>query len=196
MSPRRLFSLGVVAALLSLLPAAARASSAARSADRAIERRVLSALSSAPRLDVDRISVSVKDAEVTLTGHTRSIDDKLRETILALQVPGVRRVIDLVDTDWQQTMADEALTQEVHNRLRDDPTTSWIADDVHVRITDGALSLTGRVHTPVQREEAKLVAQRIKGVTRVDDRLRVDEDYTAWPLYDSSLEDEQNPPFL
>ena len=191
----RILGVGLTVALLSVPSISARATVSTRSADREIARRVLSALSSAPRLDTAHVAVSVKDGQVTLTGHARSLDDKLRESILVLQVPGVRKVVDLVDTNWQQTLADDALVQEVRNHLYADPSTSQVADDVHVRIVDGALSLSGRVHTPLQREEAKLVARRIKGVTRVDDQLQVDQDYTAWPLYNANLEEEENPPF-
>lgn len=178
----------LVLGLVLLFPAASRATTRAtnrattpvRVDDHRLETEVFSALVSAPELDTSQVTVSVKDGVVTLKGHTRSDDDRIRQLIIATQVPGVRKVVDLVEPDWLRLKTSQALEQKIRNEIGADPTTAWVADGIHVSAYQGKVLLIGRVTTPLQREEAEQIARNTRGVSSVRDQLHVDAAYDDW----------------
>lgn len=67
--------------------------------------------------------------------------------------------------------ADDRIYDDVRRRLADDPEVKGAA--IEVTIANGAVTLKGRVHDEKARAKATRVAKRVKGVTTVDNQLKL-----------------------
>jgi len=70
-----------------------------------------------------------------------------------------------------QEKADDRIYDDVRRRLADDPEVKGAA--IEVTITSGAITLKGRVRDEKAREKATRVAKKVKGVTTVDNQLKL-----------------------
>jgi osmotically-inducible protein OsmY len=66
---------------------------------------------------------------------------------------------------------DDRIYDDVRRRLADDPQVKGAA--IEVTITNGAITLKGRVHDEKAREKATRITKRVKGVTTVDNQLKL-----------------------
>jgi osmotically-inducible protein OsmY len=66
---------------------------------------------------------------------------------------------------------DDRIYNDVRARLADDPDIKGAAVDVIVK--DGAVTLKGRVGDAIARDKATKVVKKIKGVTTVDNQLKL-----------------------
>lgn len=66
---------------------------------------------------------------------------------------------------------DDRIYDDVRRRLADDPEVKGAA--IEVTITNGAITLKGRVRDEKAREKATRIAKRVKGVTTVDNQLKL-----------------------
>jgi hyperosmotically inducible protein len=66
---------------------------------------------------------------------------------------------------------DDRIYDEVRRKLADDPEVKGAA--IEVTITSGAITLKGRVRDEKAREKATRIAKRVKGVTTVDNQLKL-----------------------
>jgi len=66
---------------------------------------------------------------------------------------------------------DDHIYDEVRRRLADDADVKGGAIDVTVN--NGAITLKGRVHDNKAKEKATRIAKRVKGVTTVDNQLKL-----------------------
>lgn len=66
---------------------------------------------------------------------------------------------------------DDRIYDDVRRRLADDPEVKGAA--IEVTIANGAITLKGRVHDDKAREKATRIAKRVKGVTTVDNQLKL-----------------------
>jgi osmotically-inducible protein OsmY len=69
--------------------------------------------------------------------------------------------------------ADERISDDVHDRLTDDPYLD--ATDIEVQVRDAEVTLSGRVRTRDDRRRAEDLAERVSGVTHVQNNLRADD---------------------
>jgi len=74
----------------------------------------------------------------------------------------------------QGTPNDDRIYDDVRRRLADDADVKGAA--IEVTITKGAVTLKGRVHDEKAREKATRIAKRVKGVTTVDNQLKLFSD--------------------
>jgi hyperosmotically inducible protein len=74
----------------------------------------------------------------------------------------------------QGSANDDRIYDEVRRKLADDPEVKGAA--IEVTIANGAITLKGRVHDEKAREKATRVAKRVKGVTTVDNQLKLFSD--------------------
>jgi hyperosmotically inducible periplasmic protein len=70
-----------------------------------------------------------------------------------------------------QGKADDRIYDDVRRRLADDPEVKGAA--IEVTITNGAITLKGRVRDEKAREKATRIAKKVKGVTTVDNQLKL-----------------------
>jgi osmotically-inducible protein OsmY len=71
----------------------------------------------------------------------------------------------------QGTPTDDRIYDAVRRKLADDPDVKGAGFDVTVK--SGAVTLQGRVHDEAAREKAARLAKRVKGVTSVDNKLKL-----------------------
>jgi osmotically-inducible protein OsmY len=74
----------------------------------------------------------------------------------------------------QGKKTDDRIYNEVRSKLADDPDIKGAAIDVTVK--DGAVTLKGRVSDTFARDKATKVAKKSKGVTTVDNQLKLFSD--------------------
>lgn len=82
-----------------------------------------------------------------------------------------------------QKVDDSTLDARIEARLK--ANRSLKADDINVAVDDGVVTLTGRVHSRAQRARAERLA-RIRGVTRVENKLEVEAVATSGEKADSA----------
>ena len=71
----------------------------------------------------------------------------------------------------QGTPNDDRIYDDVRRRLADDADVKGAA--IEVTIAKGAVTLKGRVHDEKAREKATRIAKKVKGVTTVDNQLKL-----------------------
>ncbi|HEV2199228.1 MAG TPA: BON domain-containing protein [Bryobacteraceae bacterium] len=71
----------------------------------------------------------------------------------------------------QRVVTDDRIYDEVRRRLADDPDIKGAAFEVTVK--NGAVTLKGTVVDALAREKATKVVKKIKGVTMVDNQLKL-----------------------
>lgn len=69
---------------------------------------------------------------------------------------------------------DDRIYDEVRRKLATDADVNGAALDVTVK--NGAVTLKGRVHTNKGKEKAEKIAKRVKGVTRVENQIKLFSD--------------------
>jgi osmotically-inducible protein OsmY len=74
----------------------------------------------------------------------------------------------------QGTPNDDRIYDDVRRRLADDADVKGAA--IEVTIAKGAVTLKGRVHDEKAREKATRIAKKVKGVTTVDNQLKLFSD--------------------
>ncbi len=73
----------------------------------------------------------------------------------------------------QQKVSDDAIYDQVRKRLASDATVKGGALGVEVK--DGAVTLTGKVRSERQKVRAESLTRKIRGVTKVVNKIVVDE---------------------
>ena len=71
----------------------------------------------------------------------------------------------------QSTASDDRIYDEVRQRLAEDPDINGGGLDVAVK--NGQVILRGRVHNAKAKEKAEKITKKVKGVTRVDNQLKL-----------------------
>ncbi|OII26119.1 hypothetical protein BIV04_14185 [Frigoribacterium sp. MCBA15_019] len=119
------------------------------------------------------VSAGLRGTTVTLTGHVgeaRQLID-LREAVAA--VDGVKFVINTVDV----TVPPPPNVPEVRIREGMARHGALDAEDVHVAVTGTDVTLTGRVSSWAERDQAATTAWSLPHVTRVINRITVSSWY-------------------
>jgi osmotically-inducible protein OsmY len=122
--------------------------------DQAIEDGVGEALLMNPATESFDVNVAVTDRQVTLTGVVQSWQEKLLAGRAAKGVRGVRGVENLVKVRYAEERSDEAIAEDVAQRLRWDVLVDHALIDVAVQ--DGEVSLSGVVGSAAERQRAIL----------------------------------------
>lgn len=117
------------------------------------------------------LRVLVHHGYVTLEGCVETHAQTTLAAAAAHLVPGVRRVIDLIEVpDAQQRQRDNALAKRVKQALANRRLpTGWI----DVRVLNGVVKLTGAVDLLSQRLAAETEVMSLKGVERVRSQIAV-----------------------
>jgi osmotically-inducible protein OsmY len=150
--------------------------------DAEIEADVKSRLAWDALVEFDPIRVSVRDRQVTLSGTTGSVAERVRAANDAW-VDGVRNVdaSGLVVGSAQRpdvslrrlagSKSDSEIANAIRNAVRYDPRIR--AADVTPLVTDGAVTLRGTVDTLSARMAAAALARNIVGVRSLNNQLTV-----------------------
>jgi osmotically-inducible protein OsmY len=136
--------------------------------DRELEAWVNQALWSYSPLRESRcpIIVIARGEGVELTGTVRTELMKRTALRLAGAVPGVSEVQD-------NLVSDEALEEEIRQRLARNPGTHLSVNEVTVRSVLGAVYLRGRAESATVREEVGRIVSQVPGVQIVINELTI-----------------------
>jgi osmotically-inducible protein OsmY len=142
--------------------------------DQGLQSRVMAALGANPRVDHDEIAVACVDGgHVVLRGHAENPDKSTQAVRTAFAVPGVRTVDDQLSPRRRGAphRADARTEAAVLNALIANGMLP--AETMHVHVSDGTVTLSGRVDFPYQRDEAEEMAKAVPGVSEVRNDLSV-----------------------
>lgn len=141
--------------------------------DAQIKSDVLEELEWEPAVTSTDIGVIVKEGVVTLTGHLRTLPEKLAAERAAQRVSGVRAlVVELeVQLGADHARSDTDIAAAVNHVLA--WTTAVPDTALHVMVEKGWVSLEGQVDWAYQRNAAEKAVQGLLGVVGVHNRIRV-----------------------
>jgi osmotically-inducible protein OsmY len=142
--------------------------------DQPLERAIVQALADDPRIHPDEIAVQADGyGDVVLRGTVGSLVQRTEAVRTTRRLPGVQDVDDQLrvrpmgidghaDSDTEAAILDALIDDDQLN-----------ADDIDVKVRDGAVTLRGMVELPLQRDRAERVVLAIPGVATVTNELRV-----------------------
>jgi osmotically-inducible protein OsmY len=125
-----------------------------------------------PRLDSEAIAVASDSGDVTLRGTVGSLREKFEATKAAKRVIGVRKVNDQLEVKilGEKSRTDVELRGAVLQALMLD---SVVPSTIDATAADGAVTLTGKVRYPHERDEAETVVANVEGVRSLEDEIEV-----------------------
>ena len=135
--------------------------------DADLKHDVLDELEYEPSIDAADIGVAVEDGTVTLTGHVRTYAEKREAENIVKRVKGVRAIAQQIEVRPVGTniTADDEIAKRALNSL------TWNAsvpnDQIQIKVEDGHITLTGKVHWFFQKSAAEKAVQMIAGVKGV-----------------------------
>lgn len=141
--------------------------------DREIQEDVLGELRWDSRIRQAEVGVEVDDGVVTLTGTVDSWAKKLAAKEAAHRVAGVRDVADDVRVKLPGSLqvTDTDIAQGVRFALEWD---AFVPDqDIRSTVSDGLVTLEGKVYTLRQKEDAAKAIRAVRGVKGVTNWLTV-----------------------
>lgn len=142
-------------------------------ADSLLRDDVLEELDYEPSLDASNIAVMAADGVVTLTGHVASYAEKLAAERAAWRVDGVKAIAQKIEVHLpgDKKMGDD----EIAKRAIDILTWNVLvpAQDIHVKVAHGWITLAGEVAWNFQREAAEAAIRKLSGVVGVSNDIRV-----------------------
>jgi osmotically-inducible protein OsmY len=142
--------------------------------DQPLEQAIMKALADNPRIHPDEIAVQADEyGDVVLRGTVGTILQHGEAGRTTRHLPGVQDVdnqlrVRLMGVDGH---ADSDTEAAILDALIDDD--QLHADDIDVKVRDGAVTLRGMVELPLQRERAERVVLAVPGVATVTNELGV-----------------------
>ena len=143
--------------------------------DEALQKAVEASLrDAAGALGLKDSAVSVRDSVAILEGSVKDFTARVRAEDIAGAVLGVTRVSNhLVPADAPSGSDDASLSRAVVGYLSN-PLQFSLDADLQVRAKDGVVSLAGKSSLFIARQQAAVMASLVKGVARVENRIKVD----------------------
>ncbi len=120
------------------------------------------------------IEVEVNEGVVHLTGMVEEAADREEAERLAATASGVREVVNDIqigDQSAGERIDDGAITAKVKAKIA--ASAQLNPFDIQVNTVDGEVSLTGRVGSQAEKDEAERLARETDGVRRVRNLLEV-----------------------
>jgi len=134
--------------------------------DEDIRKDILMALLNDPATESYKVSVSVNDAVVTLTGKVGSMAERQLAQQVAEGVRGVKDIHNQLVINYAGTRTDQEITADIHAVLRWD---IWVTGyPIQVGVKHGHVTLTGTVGSVVEKSRVSTDAW-VNGVRTVDD---------------------------
>jgi len=147
--------------------------------DRQIQEYVQDALDWEPSVDAAEIGVSVENGVVALRGEVNSYSDRATAERVALGVYGVKAVANELEVRLRdgQHRTDTDIAQSVLSALKWN--TQIPEDQITVAVSNGWVTLKGRVDWQYQRSTAESVVRDLIGVRGVTNSISVEPHVSA-----------------
>ena len=144
-----------------------------RVADAELQRSIRRRLRAHPDLDATNLEVTVRGAAASLRGPVKNEFERDQALHAAASMSGIASVVDQlrVETPRPGRGADSQLKQEISSRLARDP--SPRVNRVQIEVTEGVVTLSGRVDDQAAHDRAMLAATDA-GARRIVDDLEID----------------------
>lgn len=123
--------------------------------------------------DVEELNVTVQEGVVTLTGTATSYAKKVAAQEAAHRVAEVRDVANDIEVKptREQIRTDTEIAEAVRGALQWD---AFVPDEsIASNVSDGRVTLEGRVYSLREREDAERVVRRLLGVRGVSNKIVV-----------------------
>ncbi len=146
--------------------------------DAEIEQAIEDAALYDPRVLAARIEPEVENGWVTLRGEVRSLRAKRAAGELARNTVGTMGVSNRLKVRPIDMPTDAEIKENINTALYENPITD--SYQINVDVYDGNVTLTGRVDNSAQKSQAELIAERVRGVSRVKNYLDVSEGESPW----------------
>lgn len=151
--------------------------------DEEIGKAVKDAFAIDPRLISWNPMIEVDSGTVTLKGAVEDLGAKTAAEQNARNVVGVVRVRNFLKVKPDVRSSDEDLAARIAAALRDDPFVARFA--VSIDVDNGSVILSGTVNNTYEKDQAERVVSRVKGVTRVSNKLSFER---VWrPMADADI---------
>lgn len=142
--------------------------------DAAITTKVKAKLTADPEINSFKIDVDTREGIVRLSGIVKKPEVRAEAEKLARNTVGVRGVINELEIgseSFGRRVNDAAIATKVKAKLTADPEVNPFNIDVDCQ--EGVVTLSGRVRSAAQRQEAEKLARNTAGVREVRNRLEV-----------------------
>ncbi len=137
------------------------------------------------RISRYNLDIFVEDGSVTLTGVVSNINAKEVAEQDASNIVGVWNVKNLIKVEEPSQIQDSLIQANVENAFITDP---YLENyEIGVTVSDGNLLLSGVVDNSFERNRAKQIASYIKGITKIDNDLSVNDGNYMPYVYDYSF---------
>lgn len=142
--------------------------------DMMLRENVLDELNYEPSLDATNIAVMARDGVVTLTGHVASFAEKLAAERATWRVHGVKAIAQKLEVELpgSKKLSDDDIARRAINILAWDVLAP--AEGIHVKVSNGWVTLSGAVPWNYQREAAEADIRKLSGVTGVSNDIQVE----------------------
>jgi osmotically-inducible protein OsmY len=156
--------------------------------DQEIENSIEDAILYDPRVFSFEIKPESDNGWVTLRGEVDNLKAKLVAEKIAEHTTGVIGVTNRIKVkDGETFPSDREIEAGIYSALQNNATTE--STDISVDVKNGTATLSGTVDSYLEKKEAEWVASDIKGVTDVNNTLRVNYPYSyywwgSYPYFD------------
>ncbi len=139
-----------------------------------LRQDILDELDYEPSIDSADIGVTVDEGTVTLTGHVTTYAQKRTAETIVRRVKGVRAIAQEIEVRpvGAHRTADDEIAKQAVNAL------SWHAsvprDAIQIKVSDGYLTLTGKVAWHYQRSEAERAVHDLVGVKGIANLIEIE----------------------
>jgi osmotically-inducible protein OsmY len=139
--------------------------------DEDIKRDVEEELKSDPDIESVDIAVAVKDGVVTLTGFTRSYNEKWQAETDTKRVKGVAAVANDIEVRLPilNRRPDPDIARDIVTAIKNELPSA--VEEIKAVVKDGLVTLEGEVEWNYQRDRAEAAARRVRGVKRVTNSI-------------------------
>lgn len=141
-----------------------------KKSDSNLTKEVLDALMLNPAVPEDQIQVQIENGWVTLEGTVKWNAQKLAALTCIEHISGIRSVANLIII--KSEIEDEVEKLGIQNAL----IRNWAIDEknINVAVFGNTVTLSGRVHSIYQKDEAERMAWNAPGVWNVHNDLLID----------------------
>lgn len=146
--------------------------------DQELQNTIIEEFRYDPSIEASKITVTVGDGTVRLSGEVASLPEKLAANRSAMRIRGVRAIADDMTVKSSGT-SDTEIADSARNMLK------WAAelpkDAVKADVRDHVITLSGNVPWKYQRDAAARAVTNMRGVTAINNQIVLEQPESTTP---------------